>query len=128
MGHRYGSYTINPLTQWLKTRKDDRPAIFINEGGRAMSEVEVRIRWQKIVAEIIAPSGHPPSIEQAPHTWCVEMLMRGMSQEGLSILTGCDREQLQPYVLRAQEKAALEQAIRLDRRPGTYSDLQVHEV
>ncbi len=118
MGHRYGTYTKNPLTQWLKTRKDEQPALFINENGQPMSEVEVRLRWQKIVADILTPSGYPPAIEQAQQTWCVEMLMRGMNVEGLSILTGCDPEQLQPYVRRAQEKAALEQAIRLDRQIG----------
>ncbi|MBW4574248.1 MAG: TetR family transcriptional regulator [Aphanothece sp. CMT-3BRIN-NPC111] len=122
MGYRYGSYTKNPLTQWLKIRKDDQPALFINETGQPMSEVEVRMRWQDIVAEIITPSGHPPAIEQAQQTWCVEMLMRGMNLEGLSILTGYNQEQLQPYVLRAQEKAALEQAIRLDRSPSSKTD------
>ncbi|MBE9181171.1 TetR/AcrR family transcriptional regulator [Oculatella sp. LEGE 06141] len=122
MGHRYGSYTKNPLTQWLRSRKDDQPALFINEAGRSMSEVEIRLRWQTITAEIIAPSGHPPLIEQAQQTWCVEMLMRGISLESLSILTGSAPEQLQPYVRRAQEKAALEQAIRLDQRSSIKSD------
>jgi hypothetical protein len=41
-----------------------------------------------------------------------------MSLENLSILTGCDRTQLQPYAKRAREKAALEQATRLDQKPG----------
>jgi len=118
MGYRYGSYTKNPLTQWLKTRKDDRPALFINDAGQAMSEVEVGRRWQEIVGAIVTPLGHPPAIEQAQQTWCVEMLMRGMNLEGLSILTGYNQEELQPYVLRAQEKAAMAQAIRLDRSPG----------
>ncbi|HEY9875305.1 MAG TPA: hypothetical protein V6D12_17875, partial [Candidatus Obscuribacterales bacterium] len=77
---------------------------------------------QEIVAEILTPLGHPPAIEQAQQTWCVEMLMRGMNLEGLSILTGYNQEQLQPYVLRAQEKAALEQAIRLDRSPGVKTE------
>ncbi|HEY9848311.1 MAG TPA: TetR family transcriptional regulator [Leptolyngbyaceae cyanobacterium] len=118
MGHRYGTYTKNPLTQWLKTRKDEQPALFINDNGQPMSEVEIRLRWQEIVADIITPSGYPPAIEQAQQTWRVEMLTRGMNLEGLSILTGCDPEQLQPYVRRAQEKAALEEAIRLDRQIG----------
>ncbi|MBD2180383.1 TetR family transcriptional regulator [Planktothrix sp. FACHB-1355] len=119
MGHRYGTYTKNPLTQWLKTRRDEQPALFINDNGRPISEVEVRLRWQQLVADIVTLSGYPPAIEQAQQTWCVEMLMRGMNLEGLSILTGCDPEQLQPYTRRAQEKAALEQAIRLDRPPAS---------
>jgi AcrR family transcriptional regulator len=122
MGYRYGSYTRNPLTQWIKTRKDDLPAIFINKVGRPMSEVELRLRWQEIVAGIATPSGNPPAIEQAQQTWCVEMLMRGINLEALSIITGCDREQLQPYVRRSQQKVALEQAIRLDRHPVSKID------
>jgi AcrR family transcriptional regulator len=122
MGYRYGSYTKNPLTQWLKTRKDDQPALFINEAGLRMSEAEIQQHWQQINAEIITPLGHPAAIEQAQQTWCVEMLMRGINVEGLSILSGCSQEQLQPYVRRAQEKAALEQAIRLDQHPGSKSE------
>jgi AcrR family transcriptional regulator len=122
MGYRYGSYMKNPLTQWLKSRKDNQPALFINEAGRSMSEVEVRLRWQEITAKIMTPSGYPPAIEQAQQTWCVEMLTRGISPGSLSILTGFKQEYLQPYVHRAQEKAALEQAIRLDQRPGSKTD------
>jgi len=115
MGHRYGSYTKNPLTQWLKTRKDEQPALFINAAGQPMSEEEVRLRWQEITHDLATPSGSPLKIEQAQQTWCVEMLMRGINIEGLSILTGCEPEQLQPYVRRAQAKAVLEQALKLDR-------------
>ena len=42
--------------------------------------------------------------------------MRGMSQDNLSILTGSSAVELQPYIQRAQEKAALEQAIHLDQK------------
>ena len=45
------------------------------------------------------------------------MLMRGMSEENLSILSGCDRLLLQSYAKRAKEKTALEQATRLDHKP-----------
>jgi AcrR family transcriptional regulator len=123
MGYRYGTYTKNPLTQWLKTRKDEQSALFIDETGKPMSETEVRLRWQEITTDIITPSGHIPRIEQAQQTWRVEMLMRGMNLEGLSILTGCNLVQLQPYLRRVQEKAALEQAIQLDQRPEMKIDL-----
>jgi AcrR family transcriptional regulator len=119
LGQRYGSYTKNPLTQWLKSRKDEQAALFINEAGRPISELEIRLRWQAITAELIAPTGIAPTIEQAQQTWCVEMLMRGISQENLSLLSGWDLAQLQPYVRRSQEKQALEQAVRLDQRPGS---------
>jgi site-specific recombinase XerD len=31
MGKRYGSYTRNPLSQWLRSRKDDQSALFVND-------------------------------------------------------------------------------------------------
>ncbi len=67
---------------------------------------------------MLTPQGQLPAIAQAQQTWCVEMLMRGISLENLTILTACDRSQLQPYAKRAREKAALEQAIRLDHKPA----------
>lgn len=118
MGSRYGSYTRNPLIQWMKSRKDKQAAIFLSEAGQPMSEEEIRVRWQSITAEIITPANLPPAIEQARQTWCVEMLMRGMTVEGLSILSGDSAAQLQPFMRRAQEKTALEQALRLDQRAG----------
>ncbi|HEY9763364.1 MAG TPA: TetR/AcrR family transcriptional regulator [Trichocoleus sp.] len=119
MGHRYGSYAKNPLTQWLKGRKDNQPALFVNDSGQPLSEAEIRQRWQEMTADVIAPSGQPPTIEQAQQTWRVEMLMRGLTLEDLGILSGCNPEDLQPYARRAREKIALEQAIRLDQRPKT---------
>ena len=41
MGTRYGSYTNNPLTKWLKSRKDNQPAMFIHESGSPMSESQI---------------------------------------------------------------------------------------
>ncbi|HEY9695705.1 MAG TPA: TetR family transcriptional regulator [Trichocoleus sp.] len=116
LGSRYGSYSKNPLTQWLRSRKDDHSSIFLNEAGQPITEAELRDRWQAMTAEIQTPMGTAPAIEQVRQTWCIEMLMRGMTVEGLSILSGYSIEQLQVFVRRAQEKAALEQAIRLDQR------------
>lgn len=116
MGKRYGSYIRNPLTQWLKSRKDDKPALFLNDAGEAISEEDLVTAWQIITEGILTPEGQPPAIEQARQTWCVEMLMKGMNLEDLSILSGWDVKQLKPYAQRSREKAALEQAIRLDRK------------
>lgn len=110
MGKRYG-YTKNPLTQWLKSRKDNDSAMFLNEMNQPMSESELDTWWQELTAE-----NQPLLIEQARQTWCVEMLMKGMDTEDLSILSGLDLWQLQPYGERAKEKAALERAVRLDRK------------
>ncbi len=117
LGKRYGSYTDNPLTKWLKSRKDHHAAMFINATGEPLSEAEVLACWELWTQALLTPQGQPPEIEQAKHTWRVEMLMRGMSLENLSIITACDRTQLQPYAHRAKEKAALEQATRLDQKP-----------
>jgi AcrR family transcriptional regulator len=119
MGHRYGSYSNNPLTQWLKLRKDDTAAVFINEATQPLSEVEIRLRWQAITANILTPWGHPPTIEQAQQTWRVEMLMRGMEPESLRLLAGCDLDRLQPYINRAHERLALEKALQLDQRSSS---------
>jgi AcrR family transcriptional regulator len=116
MGKRYGSYTRNPLSQWLKTRKDDHSALFLNDAGQAMSEGELRAAWQKFTSGLLTPEGQPLFVEQARQTWCVEMLIKGIDLEDLSILSGWDTTQLQPYARRAREKAALERAVRLDQK------------
>lgn len=116
LGQRYGSYTRNPLTQWLKSRKDDLPAMFINQAGSSLSEVEVRLRWQAWATNLLTPADQPPTIEQAQSTWCVEMLVKGISLEDLSLLTGLSIAHLQVYARRAQAKAALERALQLDQK------------
>jgi len=116
MGKRYGSYTRNPLTQWLYSRKDDQLALFLNDAGMPISEGEIQERWQILTEGILTPEGQQPVIEQAQQTWCIEMLMKGIELEYLSILTGWDLIKLQPYAQRAREKLALEQAIRLDQK------------
>ena len=116
MGKRYGSYTNNPLSQWLKSRKDEQSALFINNSGQPLSEAELLVIWQQFTTELLTPEQSSPDIKQARQTWCVEMLMKGMSSEDLSILSGWTIAQLQPYVLRAKEKAALERAIQLDQK------------
>ena len=116
MGFRYGNNSINPLIQWLRTRKDEQKAIFINDAGEAISEMELQTMWQNLTAELQTPQGEPPVISQARQTWCIEMLMRGIKLEDLSILSGMAIEQLQQYAQRAKNKAALESAARLDRK------------
>ncbi len=113
-GKRYGSYTNNPLTRWLKSRKDQHSALFLNSAGQALSQVEVRLLWQSIAAGLTL--SEPPQIEQASQTWRVEMLMKGISIEDLSLLTGQSLSQLEPYAQRAKAKLALEQAIQKDQK------------
>jgi len=115
LGKRYGSYTRNPLTQWLKSRKEHQPAMFL-QAGQPFSESELLQLWQLLSADFLTPDGKTPAIEQTQQTWCVELLMRGMALANLRILTGWDAAKLQPYADRAREKAALEQALRLDQK------------
>ncbi|MFE4107064.1 TetR family transcriptional regulator [Almyronema epifaneia] len=119
MGHRYGSYSRNPLTQWLKSRKGEQSALFIDEAGQPLSVEAIYQRWQTLTADLFTLAGTSPQIEQAQQTWCVEMLMKGMTLENLSILTGWDLAALQPYARRAKEKIALEQAIAIDQKSGS---------
>jgi AcrR family transcriptional regulator len=116
MGFRYGSNSVNPLIQWLKSRKDDQPAIFINDASDAISAAELQTMWRNLTNDLLTPQGESPGINQARQTWCVEMFMRGMEIEDLSILSGIDIEHLQQYAQRARNKAALESAARLDKR------------
>lgn len=115
-GQRYGSYSSNPLTRWLKSRKDDSPWIFIADGGAALSPHAIEQRWQNWLEGFdLLP---PPQPHQAKPTWCVEMLFRGMAVENLSILSGWSVQQLRHYHQRAQAKAALQQARSLDQKPS----------
>ncbi|MBW4545860.1 MAG: TetR/AcrR family transcriptional regulator [Symplocastrum torsivum CPER-KK1] len=116
MGKRYGSYIRNPLSQWLKSRKDEQLAMFVNEEGQRFSEEELRAFWQTFTSGLLTPEGQPLFVEQARQTWCVEMLMKGIDLEDLSILSGWDTTQLHPYARRGREKAALERALRLDQK------------
>ncbi len=116
MGKRYGSYLHNPLSRWLKSRKDDQSVMFLNNSGQPMSQADLQAAWQEFTSELLTPEGQPLSPSQARQTWCVEMLMKGIDLEDLSILSGWDSTQLQPYARRAREKAALERALRLDQK------------
>ncbi len=116
MGKRYGSYTNNPLTKYLKSRKDEHSALFLNNDGMPISEAEIREYWQTLTEGLLTPEGKEPAIEQAQHTWCVEMLMKGMSLDNMSLITGWDLQKLEPYERRAKERLALEQAMKLDNK------------
>jgi AcrR family transcriptional regulator len=118
LGRRYGSYLRNPLTQWLKSRRDPEASLFISDVGQSLSESDVRSQWQSWVEGLVTLEGQSPTIEQAQQTWCVDLLMRGISSDDLSLLTNLDKNQLQPYAQRAREKAALAQVFQLDHPPS----------
>lgn len=116
MGFRYGSSKSNPVTQWLKSRKDDQPEMLITQEEKSLSEQELLDSWQVLTEGLLTPTGEPPTIEQARQTWCVEMLMKRIKLENLSILSGIEVEKLEPYAQRAREKVAIEQARLLDQK------------
>ncbi|ELS03281.1 transcriptional regulator [Xenococcus sp. PCC 7305] len=121
MGFRYGSSSSNPATQWLKSRKDNQPEMFITQEEKSMSEQELLASWQVLTEGFVLPNGQTPTIEQARQTWCVEMLMKGIKLEDLGILSGLAVEELQPYAQRAREKLAIEQAGLLDQKKSKSS-------
>jgi AcrR family transcriptional regulator len=117
LGKRYGSYTANPLTRWLRSRKDSQSALFLEAEDQPLTLARLNEHWQTWSEGHSTPFGQPPTIEQAQQTWCIDMLLRGISLENLSILTGLDLIQLQPYAQRAKERTAIAQATRLDQKP-----------
>ncbi len=117
MGKRYGSYQANPLTRWLKSRKDSQTALFIDETGEPITPSGIEGRWQ-VWTEEIRVAGHQPALMQAQQTWSIDMLLRGISLENLSLFSGLELIQLQPYSQRAREILAIAQATRADQKPN----------
>jgi AcrR family transcriptional regulator len=123
LDRRYGSYNANPLTKYLRSRKDSHLALFLGETDQPITVSEIEERWQLwitegVSSEIADPNTQKqtPMIAQAQQTWCIDMLLRGVTSENLSILSGWELEKLKPYAERAKELLALEQATRLDHK------------
>ena len=115
LGKRYGFPHSDPLTQWLQTHKDPHLALFINAQKQPLSEGELRTLWQTLTAGLLTPQSQSPRLEQTKQTWCVEMLMKGISLENLSILSGIEVEQLQFFAKRVEAKLAIKNAGSIDR-------------
>lgn len=115
MGNRYGNYNKNPLTQWLRSRQDEQLEVFISDMGEPLDSADIEAMWAKIVSDV---EGIEEAIVlfQARQTWCIELLIKGVSPENLSILSGLKIEELEPYTRRAKEKSALEQALSIDQK------------
>ena len=119
MGKRYGTYTKNPLTRWLKSRSDTSPALFVGPDDSPITPLRVRQLWAEVTADIASPMGTPLTLDQARATWCVEMLLRGLNRHDLSLLSGLSMEQIEPLVQKAQARSALAQALRFDQQPSS---------
>jgi AcrR family transcriptional regulator len=118
MGDRYGTYLRNPLTQWLKSRQDEQSEIFIGENGDPLQPEGITALWHSLwqSARHTVDFEIPATPFQARQTWCIELLIKGMSLENLSILSGLSLQALESYARRAKEKAALEQALAIDQK------------
>jgi AcrR family transcriptional regulator len=116
LGKRYGNYQKNPLTQYLKNRKDDRPSLLLGSEQEPITMAEMQEIWQSLTIDLVGLDGQLLSINQAQQTWIVEMLMRGINLEDMQILTGMSIEQLIVYGRRAKEKTVLEQGLALDKQ------------
>ncbi len=120
VGSRYGTYLKNPLTQWMKARSDnstnESANVFVSPEGKPMGAEGLLALWNTVAAETITATGKPATPFHARQTWCIELLVKGMSLENLSILSGMGLTELQPYAYRAKEKTALEQALAIDQK------------
>ncbi|MEO1637108.1 MAG: TetR/AcrR family transcriptional regulator [Cyanobacteria bacterium J06631_9] len=116
MGNRYGTYLKNPLTQWIKSRQDECSAVFITESGEPTTESDLMALWESVASDTVTLTGNAARPFQARQTWCIELLMKGISLENLSILSGLSQDALAPYSKRAKEKTALEQALAIDQK------------
>jgi AcrR family transcriptional regulator len=115
MSKRYGSYLKNPLTQWLRSRKDTNPALFLGTNGEPLTESDLRQQWLQLMSEAMSPMDKLPEIDRTSATWYVEMLMRGLTLDAMQMLSGLSASQLEPYVQRAKEQTVLLQAFNLDK-------------
>ncbi len=116
LGKRYGSYQKNPLTQYSKSRKDDRASLLLGSEQEPITMAEIQEIWRGLTTDLVGLDGRSLVVDQAQQTWVVEMLMRGISLEDMQILTGMSLEKLTIYGRRAKEKTVLEQGLALDKQ------------
>jgi site-specific recombinase XerD len=114
LGHRYGSANNNPLTAYLKNRKDTHANMFVDSNSHPLSLAYLQQHWLQWLLENRKLDRNPIEIHQARQTWGVEMLMRGMDVENFRIISGLKPLEIQLYQQRVKEKAAVNQAIALD--------------
>ncbi len=126
MGRRYGTYTKNPLTRWLKARNDDSPNLFLGSDDQPMTPYRVRQVWAEVTQGLISPTGDRLGVEQARATWCIEMLLKGLNRQALSLLSGLSVEELDPLVKKAQARSALALALRLDQQSGPAASMAIN--
>jgi AcrR family transcriptional regulator len=114
LGHRYGSASNNPLTAYLKNRKDSLTNMFVGSDLQLLSLEHLQHQWHEWTQAGRRLDHKPLEINQARQTWGVEMLMRGMDVENFRIISGLKPTEINLYQQRVKEKTAINQAIALD--------------
>ena len=124
LGHRYGSANNNPLSAYLKVRKQELKnvansddlieAMFISGDRKPLTLEEIEQLWARWTQPYCNLDGSPLAIAQARHTWCIEMLARGIDADSFCIISGIKVKELQAYQIRLNEKFAIDKAIALD--------------
>ncbi|MEA5488527.1 MULTISPECIES: TetR/AcrR family transcriptional regulator [Pseudanabaena] len=127
LGHRYGSATNNPLSAYLKTRKnelkhdlkelqniDNIEFLFFSSDRQPLSLEEIEQMWDRWTQPYRNLDGSTLTIDQARHTWCIEMLSRGIDVDSFSIISGIKPKEMQAYQIRLNQKLAIDKAIALD--------------
>jgi AcrR family transcriptional regulator len=134
LGHRYGSATNNPLSAYLKARKndlkndlkqlkdhrnnpesmDDIESMFLSGDRQPLSLESIKQLWERWTQPYRNLDNSPLTIDQVRHTWCIEMLGRGIDVDSFCIISGLKAKELQAYQTRLNQKLAIDQAIALD--------------
>jgi AcrR family transcriptional regulator len=126
LGHRYGSATNNPLSAYLKTRKndlknlkdlktsDDNESLFLSSDRQSFSLLEIAQLWDRWTLPSQNLGDASLTIDQARHTWCIEMLSRGIDADSFCIISGIKANELPAYQIRLKQKLAIDKAIALD--------------
>jgi AcrR family transcriptional regulator len=111
--HRYGG-TNNPLTNYLKNRKDKHPRMFVSETLQPLTTQELEHLWSSWQNHH-NNNNNNLAIAQTQHTWRIEMLMRGIDRESFQIISGLSVEQIEIYEAKVKEYTAINRAIALDQ-------------
>ena len=89
-------------------------SMFINDDRKSLSLEEIEKLWARWTQPYRNLDGSPLMIEQVRHTWCIEMLARGIDVDSFCIISGLKAIELKAYQIRLNQKLAIDKAIALD--------------
>ena len=88
--------------------------MFISGDRKPLSLEEIEQMWERWTQRYCNLDGSTLAIAQARHTWCIEMLARGIDADSFCIISGIKVKELQAYQTRLNQKLAIDKAISLD--------------